>query len=129
VTEVLGALLVIAAGAAAWWLARRIEPHWVSRDGHRFICRGQLVDLRGTDAGRDREYRVIVQDDGSIVAGPRSLVRIAPRPWHVIGRAPQAPRRRAVFLLGGGDEEGRMLALRLPASSRAVDVLDELAGR
>jgi hypothetical protein len=126
VTEVVGALLVVAAGVGAWWLARRIEPHWAAKDGTRFICRGQLVDPRGTDAGRDHEYRVIVRDDGTLLAGRRSLIRIDPQPWRVIGRAPQAPRRRVVFVLRGGHPDGLMLALRLPASSSAVKVLDAL---
>ncbi|MCU0259712.1 MAG: hypothetical protein MUE78_01710 [Ilumatobacteraceae bacterium] len=128
-TELLSIVLVIAAAYGAYRLARLIEPHWVSKDGTRFVCRGQLIEQRGGAPGRDHEYRVIVQDDGTLLAGRRSGIRIDPTPWRLVGRAPDAARRRAIFLLDGGDDAGRMLALRLPTSSRAVAVLDALVSR
>jgi hypothetical protein len=51
------------------WLSRRIEPHWVSKDGQQFTCRvAELFPDRG-EVGPWSEARVAINgDDGLTVA-------------------------------------------------------------
>lgn len=116
---------VIAGGGLILWLAFRMEPHWVSRDGSRFICRGQLIDDHGHEMGRWNEYRFRVTPEGEVFATRRSFVgRSGNGLWRVAARSPDPPRRRAVFLLHPVLDAGSMMAVRMPATSRAVETLD-----
>lgn len=126
--ELLGLLVTVVVGGLVIWLAMRIEPHWVSKDGQRFICRGQIVDDRGNTHGRWNEYRFRVTPDGLVAGARRSLLNRgrAGEGWRVIARSDAPPRRKAIFLLQDPIEPRNMLALRMPANSRAVGVLDEL---
>ena len=125
--ELLGFLATIAVGGAVIWLALRIEPHWVSKDGQRFICRAQLIDDRGNTHGRWNEYRFRITPEGLVAGGRRSLLsRSTGGGWRVVARSDAAPRGKAVFLLQDPVDTHNMLALRMPANSRAVDVLDDL---
>ena len=38
-------------------IAQRIEPHWVAKDGKRFLTTSELVDRDGNSIGRRREVR------------------------------------------------------------------------
>jgi len=111
------------------WLARRIEPHWVSKDGQQFTCRvAELFPDRG-EVGPWSEARVAINgDDGLTVAvkpkflrlpGHRSPIRVC----RVVGRADSDRKGLVVYLLKGEQQ----MALRLPKRSRAVAMLDELA--
>lgn len=127
-SDLLYLLVTIVIGGSLIWAVYRIEPHWVSKDGRRFICRGQLMDDHGNTHGGWHEYRVRVSDDGdspSIHASRRGLVhRNAGATWRVAARSTNPPRRKAVFLLHPVAGTDHMLALRLPDRSRAVPVLD-----
>lgn len=126
-SDLLTFVLVVAAGGALVWLAFRMEPHWVSKDGSRFICRGQLVDDRGNTQSRWNEYRFRITDDGEVAASRRGFVgRSGTGLWRVAARSDDPPRRKAVFLMHPVRDAGSMLAIRMPASSRAVDSLDDL---
>jgi hypothetical protein len=125
--DLLVLLTTIAVGGAVIWLAFRIEPHWVSKDGHRFICRGQLIDDRGTTQGRWNEYRFRVTPDGLVAGARRSMFSHSGGDgWRVVARSAAAPRGKAVFLLQDPVDQHNMIALRMPATSRAVGVLDDL---
>ena len=111
------------------WLSRRIEPHWVSKDGQQFTCRvAELFPDRG-EVGPWSEARVAINgDDGLTVAvkpkflrlpGHRSPIRVC----RVVGRADSDRKGLVVYLLKGEQQ----MALRLPKRSRAVAMLDELA--
>ena len=111
------------------WLSRRIEPHWVSKDGQQFTCRvAELSPERG-EVGPWSEARVAINgDDGLTVAVKPKLLRL---PGHaedldrvaVAGRADSDRKGLVVYLLKGEQQ----MALRLPKRSRAVPMLDELA--
>ena len=111
------------------WLSRRIEPHWVSKDGQQFTCRvAELFPERG-EVGPWSEARVAINgDDGLTVAVKPKLLRL---PGHrnpiqlfrVAGRADSDRKGLVVYLLKGE----KQMALRLPKRSRAVAMLDELA--
>lgn len=129
-TDLLTLLLTVAIGGALVWAAFRMEPHWSSRDGSRWICRGQLIDDHGNTQGRWHEYRFRVTDDGEIAATRRSFIgRAGTGLWKVVARSSDPPNRKAVFLLHPVRDAGAMMAVRMPASSRAVDTLDDLLDR
>jgi hypothetical protein len=109
------------------WVGFRIEPHWVSKDPRRFLCNGQLLSNIGEPTGRWKETRVLVGTHGSVQADQKRFLRRNFSNWTITAESPDPPRRRAVFLLRGNDAEGRaaMMALRLPATSRAVPILRE----
>lgn len=113
------------------WAGFRIEPHWVSKDGHRFLCSGQLLSHLGEPLGRWRETRIIVDRDGQIQVDQKRLLRRKSSMWALSGESPDPPKRRSVFLLRGHDADGqtRMLALRLPTKSRAIPVLRDVMQR
>ena len=121
-TDTLIGILGIAGCIAMLWGASRIEPHWVSKDGRRFVCRVQTLGAHDLPDGPWREIRAFV-DGASLVIGSRS--RRAKRlsgVYRVAGRAPESPGNKAFFVLQG---EARLL-LRIPAKSRATNTLDSL---
>lgn len=120
----LWALLAITGLGLLAWLGFRIEPHWVSKDAHRFLCSGQLMSHQGLPLGRWRETRVIVHSNGDAQVDQKRFMRRNTGMWTVSAESPEPPRKRAVFLLRGtADGQPAMLALKLPTNSRAVEVL------
>jgi hypothetical protein len=126
-------VVVLAVLAAMAWGAYRIEPHWVSRDGQRFLCMGQQLSDRHTTVGRWNEVRVAALPDGALLVDQRRrLGRSKPsaRVWNVVSRLPDAPRKNLVaYLLRGRNEDGVAveMLLRLPAKSKAIAVLDSVS--
>ena len=55
----LGAVVVC---GGLYLLASRIEPHWVAKDGSRFLTTAQPIDRSGHNIGRKREVRVAFLD-------------------------------------------------------------------
>lgn len=119
-------VLAIAGCVGLVWLAYRIEPHWVSKDGHRFLCNAQQLSPQGTVEGRARETRVTVLPDGSIHLATKRYMRRRQSVWKLASKSDDPPRRREVYLLRHRDPAEGMVALRLPSNSRAVPVLDAL---
>jgi hypothetical protein len=124
-------LLILFLGACVLliWLSRRIEPHWVSKDGQQFTCRvAELHPERG-EVGAWTQARVAVNGDAGLTVavkpklfrlpGTRSPIRM----FRVEGRADSDRSGLVVYLLSGEDQ----MALRVPKRSRAVATLDELA--
>ena len=112
------------------WLSRRIEPHWVSKDGQQFTCRvAELFPERG-EVGPWSEARVAVNgDDALTVAVKPKLLRLPGRrsPIRVLrvaGRADSDRKGLVVYMLTGPEAQ---MALRIPKRSRAIAMLDELA--
>jgi hypothetical protein len=112
------------------WLSRRVEPHWVSKDGQRFTCRvADLSPQRGGHAGSWNEARVAVNGDALTVAikpkafQPRARRTVLVLP--VVGRTDSDRGGIIIYLLGGTSP----MALRVPKRSRAVNTLDRLAAR
>ena len=129
--EILWLVLAIAVCAGAGWLAIRMEPHWVSKDGNRFLTVGQRMDIRGERLGRWHEMRVFINRNGQIEVEEKRFMRRQLSFWTLEAESPEPPRRKAVFVLRGHDRGGSeaLLALRLPATSRAVDQLRPLLKR
>jgi hypothetical protein len=134
-SDVLYLLAVVVIGGVLVWFAFRMEPHWVSKDGQRFICKGQIMDRHGNTHGGWHEYRARVVDDDH-ESSQRAHVEVTRRGivgrrqrsrWTVAVRSQHPPRRKAIFLLHPIDDSEFMLALRMPEGSRAVRALDDLA--
>ncbi len=123
-------VLVIAVLAGLAWVALRLDPHWVSKDGLRFTCKVQQIRQSGRIEGRWREARCSI--DGERL---RVMVRgLGARPdpfadYRVVGTSPDPPTRVAVFVIrnlaAGHPNEGFSL-LRLPARSRAIAQLEAI---
>lgn len=104
------------------WLAFQIEPHWVSKDGRKMIARVQPLSSQDQPDGRWREMRIFI-DGTTITVNSRGLSSFGLRgTYRVAGKSPAPPRRREIYILNGE----RRILLRVPASSRAVPVLEAL---
>jgi hypothetical protein len=123
--EVVWFVLAIAAMVGLAWLGYQIEPHHVSKNGRRILCNAQLLSESGEPLTRWRETKLMLLDDDRVVAEQRRLFRRRSAVWKVAGESDAPPRKRAVFLLTSADpaDGPEMLALRLPASSRANELL------
>ena len=121
--------LLLLGMAGLWWLAYRLEPHMVSRNGTRMLCSTQdLTDL--ASPGRLRETRLTMLPDGEVLVSRKQGLRRTDSIWRVEGRAPDQ-KKLVVFLLGRTNGDGRRerLAVRVPATSRAVGILSALEPR
>jgi hypothetical protein len=125
-TDLLWLLGAIALCGGLAYLAYRIEPHWVSKDDQRFLTTAETLDRLGNVVGRRREMRGNLLADGSIVLSRRSFVRTKSGVWRIRAKSPRPPRGREVYVLSAvpADPDGDMIALRVPASSRLVGLLD-----
>lgn len=110
------------------WLAARIEPHWVAKDGTRFLTTTQIIDRQGTPLGRRREVRLAIQHDGTLLASRRSMLRTSSETFRLAGKSPQPPRRKEIYLLEPipPDADGLQMTVRVPANSRVVPELDRI---
>lgn len=125
-------MLVLAGCAAMVYVSRQIEPHYVSRSGHRFLCTGQWISKHGEPEGRKREVWVNVLSDGEVQMDVKRGMRRDVSHWTIEGKAAEPPPRRATYLLRGHNPDGtaQRMTITLPAKSRAVVVVDEaIAGR
>jgi hypothetical protein len=109
-----------------WWTARRIDPHWCAKDGRAFTCKIRPVEHDSNGEGRWRDARATVDGDRVRLTLKGLGVPMAPFQAHdLIGRSPAAPDRQAIYLLGLESS----YVVRIPLSSRAVAVLDEILSR
>jgi hypothetical protein len=120
------ALLAALAGGLLW-LSARIGPHWASRDGNRFMCRGRTIDDDGQATGSWRDYRVFVTPAGQVRTQARSLLGARGSGLWTVADRDDGPNEWA-FVLHSNDTAGRMLEVRVPTSSSALGALTALAG-
>ena len=67
--------------AALLYLAYRIEPHWVAKDGSRFLTTSETIDHEGKVVSRRREVRgTIMTTTALIMLGKRSMLRTRSQP-------------------------------------------------
>lgn len=130
--DVVWVLLAAGVCAGLFYLSYRIEPHWISKDGQRFMCTMQTLGKHDVPGSRIREVRCRLHDDGTIRLDQKQTMRRTSSTWEVVGRAPLQPKGKVVFTVrehGAVDDEGlqtasRRRALRLPATSALVAELD-----
>lgn len=109
-----------------WFLAYRIEPHWSTRDGQRFVCNAQEV-ADGKALERMRETQVAVLPDGSLHVARKRMMRRNGSIWRLVGRVDEGQGKVIVYLarqVSDGALQAVDLALRIPRRSRCVPVLD-----
>jgi hypothetical protein len=123
-------VLVVAACVLLAWVGYRIEPHWVSKDGRRFMCNGQKLTLRGEALSRWHETRVTLNAAEQVQLDEKRFLGRTSTLWKVIARSETPPRGREVFVLKAldGDPAG-LFAIRLPEKSRAVAALEAMISR
>jgi hypothetical protein len=114
-----------------FYLAWRIEPHWVAKDGTRFLTTAEPIDYLGRTVGRRREVRAAILPDGGLMVSRRSIVRSTTKIWRIEAKSPRPPNGKELYLLREvpSDPDGDLLALRVPAKSRIVPSLDALTPR
>lgn len=119
------------------YVAYNIEPHWVAKDGSRFLTTSELVDEHGRSISRRKEVRGAFLPDGTLAIGSRSLARTRSTPWRLRLKSPSTDRGRLLYILdpidsGDGADAGEAadtrdcMVLRVPPSSRLVPTLDGL---
>ena len=125
--DVVGFGGVVAVCAGMLVLASRIEPHWASKDGRRFLTSAQEIDQFGTPFGRKHEVRVNI-DDEALVVRRRSMLKPTADLYLLEAKVPSPPRGRAIYLLRKVNPtmERTQLALRVPAKSKVVAILDAI---
>jgi hypothetical protein len=125
-TDVVWIVGFIAVVAGLYYAAYHVDAHWVSKDGRRFICHGQLVDRYGNTLQNWREFRFEVLDAKRIFARRRSRwTRRSEGVWNVATKSDNPPKNREVYLLTSAESGNTdQMAIRLPASSRAIHVLE-----
>jgi hypothetical protein len=114
-----------------WFLAYRIEPHWSTRDGQRFVCNAQEI-ADGKALERMRETQVAVLPDGSLHVSRKRMMRRNGSIWRLVGRVDDGHGKVVVYLarqVSDGAMQAVDLALRIPRRSRCVPVLDGLLDR
>ena len=121
-------IAAVAVCGSLFWLAYRIEPHWVAKDGARFVTTAQVVEP-GVSPGVRREVRVAFVGDDQLLIARRSMLRTKSAMWRVRAKAPRPPRRKEVYLCEPipADPMAPSLLLRVPKKSRVVPVLDAMA--
>jgi hypothetical protein len=121
-------VLFFAVMGGLWWVAYKIEPHYASKDGLRFLCNAQEIN-EGQPAGRPRETRVLVMGDGALHCTQKRMMRRSGSLWTLIGKSDEPPKRLQVYLaqeLDDGHALPGLLALRIPDKSRVIAVLDRI---
>jgi hypothetical protein len=107
------------------WAATRIEPHWASKDGGRFTCRVQRLGQYDAPVGAWREMRAMVDGDTLTLSARGLRGREIRGSYQVVAKSDSPPKNREIYICSGPTR----LLLRLPASSRAVPLLDDLLAR
>lgn len=108
------------------WGASRIEPHWVSKDGGRFLTTCVPIDRLGKVIGRRREIRGAFLDNGSLMLSQRHFLRQAHTEWQIEAKAPAPRSAKVVYVLRPvvPAVDGSKLLLRVPAKSEIIPALD-----
>ena len=99
-----------------WWVGYRMEPHWMSKDGERFMCGAQEF-FHGSLVGHPRETQVAMMAGGTLHITQRKLMRRKRSLWWLVGKSPDPPSKLEIFVAQqtvDGVATPTMLALRIP---------------
>jgi hypothetical protein len=126
--SILWFVLGVAVCAGLLYLSYRIEPHWVAKDGNRFLTTSETIDHEGKAVTRRKEVRGTIMSDGLIMLGKRSMLKTRSSLWRLSGKSPEIKRGRFLYILDTvpPDPMGEHLILRIPRSSKLVPRLDAL---
>lgn len=121
-------LIILAVCGLAIYGAARLEPHWSSRDGRRFMCNAQEL-TGGVPTTRNHETQITVLADGALQVVQKRALRRRHSVWHLVGKSSSPPKGVEVYLaqqVEDGHPMATYLAVRIPRKSRCVAVLDEV---
>ncbi len=122
--------VVIVVMGGMWWFGYRMEPHWVSKDGQRFMCGAQEF-FHGVLAGHPRETQVAIMNGGALHITQKKMMRRQRSLWTLVGKSADPPKGLEIYVAQqsvDGVPTQTMMALRIPKKSKAIAILDaELA--
>jgi hypothetical protein len=118
--DILSMLAVAGVAIGLMMAARRLEPHWVSKDQRRFICRARVIDDRGVAIGGGVNTGSRLPTTASLKGASVPCGVRVPGVWKSLANYPDPPARREIFLLTPETVNGTYLSLKLPASSKLV---------
>lgn len=120
--------LVIIALVGMWWAGFKMEPHWVSKDGTRFLCTAQELDGVNT-VDHPKETRVLIAPDGALYVTQKRMMRRRSSMWTLVAKAPQPQRNIQVYVAEHREPDNPItsrLAIRIPTKSRCIALLDDI---
>lgn len=109
-----------------WWMGYRMEPHWVSKDGQRFMCGAQEF-FHGTLAGHPRETQVAFLAGGALHITQKRMMRRQRSTWKLVGKSADPPKGLEIYVAQesvDGVAKPTMMALRIPKKSNCIAILD-----
>ncbi len=118
-------VLVLAVMGGLWWIGYRMEPHWVSKDGQRFMCGAQEF-FDGQLLGHPRETQVAFLGGGALQIGQKRMMRRQRSLWKLVGKSSDPPKGLEIYV-AQEKVDGvamQMLALRIPKKSKCIALLD-----
>ena len=140
---------VVAVCLLMLWASHKMEPHWVSKDRERMVCFGQGMSRSGVASGKWREMRVskvpgqdrvvvqprrgslAVDKPGGLLSPTKIMKKRVPRgvAWNVVGQTRTTLKNRVLYILDGSGDPNLpdMIAIRLPAKSKAIPTLEALS--
>jgi hypothetical protein len=126
--DVLGLLGIIVACGGLYYLSSRIEPHWVAKDGSRFLTVAQDIDQHGIPVGRRRDVRVHIDDESDVLLVTRRSILKQDSGMTFTVKSRSTKGKRNIYVLRPEEPTTNVgfLALRVPKSSKVVPRLDEL---
>jgi hypothetical protein len=140
--DIVWIVLLFGGCAGLWYWASRLEPHFVSKDGERFMATMQTLTTHDLPDSRIREVRGRFLDDGLVRLDQKQPIGRSTATWRVVGRSPLTAKGKVIFTLREVESNvpltrrqaarrptnpnGRV-ALRLPHNSTLIERLDALA--
>ncbi len=124
---VINAISIMAFFAVGFGLLRfvnRFETQWVSRDGLKFTAK---VSLDSATSEKWIDVKVLVDGDWLIISGRGRKVKQIHGKWRLAYSADSNDARRRQFMISRKEDPKVSAALRVPATSRCVAVLEALA--
>jgi len=131
VVEAVWIVVVIVVLAGMWWAGYRMEPHWVSKDGSRFLCTAQELDGANT-VGHPKETRVLITPDGALYVTQKRMMRRRSSMWKLVAKAPTPHRKIQVYVAKHNEPDSPVesrLAIRIPTKSRCIAILDDILAK
>jgi hypothetical protein len=127
VSDVVVPVAVLGGMAVLGWWAFANDPHWVSKDGSRFMCRANEVDTAPGARQKWFDVRGYFDDDRVFLAS-RARKRLRgrgrrPVMYRVAGQPGDDRRGRKLYLLEGDESQ---VVIRVPPNSRINERLAAL---
>ena len=118
-------VLVLGVMGSLWWVGYRMEPHWVSKDGQRFMCGAQEF-FHGQLGGHPRETQVAFLAGGSLHITQKRMMRRQRSLWTLVGKSTDPPKGLEIYVAQEKVDgvAKQMLALRIPKKSKCIALLD-----